>query len=583
MSGSVAVRRRPADLFLTLPSSPARAHLAQTSHLQTSALLMTASHLTSLASAQFTASTEGVRKTAPVVGDVLRWKAFADAGWLGAAGLADLTLPAAGRERWVDGIEHDGDNDEQELRPPDRSFAGARSPSSPSSPRARQQTMPSSPLTQQEARKLPVAPARSPSFDAPPTAAATAAAQPNARQYAPTVSSSSDGNSQRNITGALTFSPPVQTRKKVGYADRPEVIPHRSLLPADAASCQPAGDDDGDGDWDQVQGRAEYEAALRNEQRRLEARAERDRLDAVDREQQIARERERQQHDEAAARALALEHERQAFEREHERLARAEEEESRRRLLARREEDERIRLAREKEDRAAAEQRERELAGANEADAARVKVMKERFEDYRRVRSSHHSLAHEHRLTTSCAPFAQQSVPQPTSPTTPPSGAANLGRRVSQLSARYEEISQTSDPSPRTAFGGGGGGAVPQGPRRNARNSTSAFDPAANTRPLAVPPSNHRRTTYPLAAAPAARPVALPQGSGSLISMANGGGVLMRDDGGGGGAKGYDEREWAETVARLGREDSVREGEMRFREPPASVRGRPAHGDETWR
>jgi hypothetical protein len=166
-----------------------------------------------------------------------------------------------------------------------------------------------------------------------------------------------------------------------------------------------------------------------------------------------------------------------------------------------------------------------------------------------------------------------------------------LGRRVSQLSARFEEISQTGS-ADSTTRGSGGNGPQPVGPRRLARTSTASFDPAANTRPLKVvaPPANHRRTTYPLATAayPTHGPSA-PSDSSSFGSMINGGGRLLReevfDDGlhSGRAPREDDSRGWA----TLAREDSVREGELRFREPAGSFRARPAgdggRGGGGWR
>lgn len=64
--------------------------------------------------------------------------------------------------------------------------------------------------------------------------------------------------------------------------------------------------------------------------------------------------------------------------------------------------------------------------------------------------------------------------------------------------------------------------------------------------------------------------------------MANGGGVLMRESD-------LDERGWTEAGREahraggaLTREESVKEGEMRFREPTGGQKGRAGQGQE-WR
>ncbi|KAL7417031.1 hypothetical protein BDY24DRAFT_155400 [Mrakia frigida] len=99
-------------------------HQLQTSHLQTLALLSTSASITSLASSQFTASNEGVRKTAPSLGEVQRWRGLAEAGWVGAGGIDELELPSieGGRQSHQQQLEEDFDDDE-ELHPPRRMTA----------------------------------------------------------------------------------------------------------------------------------------------------------------------------------------------------------------------------------------------------------------------------------------------------------------------------------------------------------------------------------------------------------------------------------------------------------------------------
>lgn len=359
-----------------------RAHAIHTSHLQTSALLLTASHLTAIASSQFTASTEGVRKTAPVVGEVHRWKALADVNWQGFAGVGSLSL--------VSPTEDEDEHDElqEDLQPPDRSTFDTLD-GAPSSPRLQKKRPSSSPLV--TGRQLPVLP-RSPSLDVPSSSPVSVQrGQPIGR------STSSDGTSLR-----ATPTPPPATaspaRKKVAYSDETEIIP--------CALKQE--EDEG---WDALKGRSDYESLLREEQRRVDMQTrERERRDfeaaeerrqvEVERErakaEEAERERQRRLREEEAERERArlrreaeeeerlhlqaLEREREGAERKHQALLKREEEEAERRLMLRREEDERIRWARDKEDRERQEALENARLGS-----VKVRSMKERIEEFKKV------------------------------------------------------------------------------------------------------------------------------------------------------------------------------------------------------
>lgn len=93
--------------------------------------------MTSLASTQFTSSTEGVKKTAPTVGEVQRWRCLAEAGWIGNGGIDELELdsPVGARSRRP---AEEGEEDWEELHPPRRMTADgageSRRPESPAEP-----------------------------------------------------------------------------------------------------------------------------------------------------------------------------------------------------------------------------------------------------------------------------------------------------------------------------------------------------------------------------------------------------------------------------------------------------------------
>jgi len=376
---------------LILVYSLIRAHLIQTSHLQTAALLQTAAAISAVGASQFTASTEAVRRMAPAVGEVLRWKALADASWTGSAGVGGLALPdglIAGDETepaFAGGLAEDQrrmsalvdglapDNDESRLRPPVRPYAAASVAGSPtSSPRFQAGSLPSQSPARPAA--LPLPPTSTTAFRQLPTAPS-----PGSRDHAPAESpverhyrlpspalDNGSLSSRRDIGSAP---------KKVAYVEQAEIIPDDRQRDPDISAARQSLDSRDD--------------ALESDYNRLAD--ERRRFEGYERERAAfdAEETARERTYEDAALQRQLEEDKEAFRRVLEREA-DEAVADRQREEARREELDRERLARaQRAEREAAEKaRERDEAAAAEAvEEARVRAIRDRFEEFRRVSS----------------------------------------------------------------------------------------------------------------------------------------------------------------------------------------------------
>ena len=317
---------------------------------------------------------------APAVGEVLRWKALADASWVGAAGVGELALPDNSPAEWADdapdlpptlinALETD---EEVNLRPPVRPFANPSASASlagspPSSPRLR-----ASPLPAQS----PVRPAASPLPSAPVARQLPAAPSPSLRTPAP---AESPVESQLRIPSPAGENGSLNGRrdggsgpKKVGYVDHAEIIPDgRQRRPEVLAESLDSREGAPDNDY----------ARLVDDRLRFEE-YERDRT-AFD-----AEEAARQRAFEEAALQRQLEEDKEAFRRVLEReAAEADAEADRLRQEARREEAARERVARAQWlEREAAEERAREQeAAAAAVEEARVRAIRDRFEEFRRV------------------------------------------------------------------------------------------------------------------------------------------------------------------------------------------------------
>lgn len=215
----------------------------QTSHLQTAALLQSAAALSAVGAAQFTVSTESVRRMAPAIGEVLRWKALADAGWVGTAGVGDLSLPGdlAASVRDVSIIEAKieppslgpaldkaptPDSSQNNLRPPTRPFAASTVPTSAAgspvqSPIRSSASLPAL-IPAETSRQLPVAPSPSPYGHPPPSPAFERQVQVPSPIIAPVVF-----NGRGDASGAV---------KKVSYITQTGLIQDARQLGSDRSA-----------------------------------------------------------------------------------------------------------------------------------------------------------------------------------------------------------------------------------------------------------------------------------------------------------------------------------------------------------